>query len=229
MINLFFAAAFCLIVGAGHAAAAQSCIPGRDQVALFTDDNFAGTCVTLRARDYPSPSSVGMVNDSVSSVRVGADVQAVLCVDDGYGGECELFTADVPRLTGSSIGNDRASSVKVQPRGFVQCQPGANEIALYKHKDFVAPCRRIGPGEYRLLANATLPNDSISSVKLGSNVRAVLCDVKDYQGTCRLFHGDDARLSGPSLEDNTVSSAWVFRRTSYRLPSSIFVGRRNNA
>ena len=90
--------------------------PAPEQVALYEHANFCGAYTLLAIGAYPNPAALAFANDRASSVRIGSDVAAVLCRDDDFGGVCETFAADAADLTGSSVGNDRVSSVQVTPR-----------------------------------------------------------------------------------------------------------------
>ncbi|HSJ56128.1 MAG TPA: SUMF1/EgtB/PvdO family nonheme iron enzyme, partial [Anaerolineae bacterium] len=96
--------------------AVPACTPGPDQVSLFVRRGYGRECIVKDVGEYPNPAAIGLPNDSISSVRVGSNVQAVLCEHDDYFGVCETLTAGDPDLTDNAIGNDTISSVKVQPR-----------------------------------------------------------------------------------------------------------------
>jgi len=93
-----------------------SCNPTANQVALYVEGNYSGQCVVKGVGQYPNPGAIGLPNDSVSSLRVGGDVRAILCRDDDYGGGCETFNGDDSSLSDNSVGNDQVSSVKVEQR-----------------------------------------------------------------------------------------------------------------
>ncbi len=94
-----------------------SCNPTADQVALYANTSYGGACITLGIGEYPNPGSLGSVgNDNTESVRVGSNVQAVLCEHDNYQGRCETFTSDDANLSDNTIGANVVSSVKVQNR-----------------------------------------------------------------------------------------------------------------
>src|SRR6266436_5597219 len=101
----------------GCAVAHADCLPGPQQVALFTDANFAGDCRSLPVGDYPTATSTGLPNDSVSSVRVGSGAQVRVCSDEYFAGTCVLLTANAPYLGNLPIGNDHLTSAKVRPLG----------------------------------------------------------------------------------------------------------------
>jgi len=96
--------------------APPNCNPNADQIALFVDSNYGGQCVVKNIGEYPNPGSIGLPNDSISSVKIGGNVEAILCRDDDYGGGCETFINDDPNLSDNSIGNDQVSSAKVKQR-----------------------------------------------------------------------------------------------------------------
>lgn len=93
-----------------------SCNPTADQIALFVDADYGGQCVVKGGGDYPNPGAIGLPNDSISSVKVGSSVKAILCEHDNYGGVCETFPGDDPNLSDNSIGNDRVSSARVEQK-----------------------------------------------------------------------------------------------------------------
>lgn len=94
-----------------------SCNPSADQIALYANTNYGGACITLSIGEYPNPGYLSPVgNDNTESIRVGGNVQAVLCEHDNYQGRCETFTSDDANLNDNTIGANVVSSVKVQNR-----------------------------------------------------------------------------------------------------------------
>jgi hypothetical protein len=94
-----------------------SCNPNSDQVALYADTGYGGSCVTLDIGDYPNPGYLGgLGNDNAESIKVGSNVQATLYEHDDYQGRPETFTNDDPNLDDNYIGANVVSSVKVQSR-----------------------------------------------------------------------------------------------------------------
>lgn len=100
-----------------------SCNPTADQVALYIDANYSGDCVVKNIGQYSNPSAIALPNDSISSIKVGGNVRAILCRDDNYGGGCETFYGDDPDLSNNSIGNDQVSSAKVELRASLPPAP----------------------------------------------------------------------------------------------------------
>lgn len=58
----------------------SGCTPSADQVALFVDIGYSGQCVVKSVGDYRNPGEIGLPNDSISSLRVGANVKCKIAV-----------------------------------------------------------------------------------------------------------------------------------------------------
>jgi hypothetical protein len=188
-----------------------SCDPNADQVALFVDPDYGGQCVVKGVGEYLNPAAIGLPNDSISSLKVGGNVQATLCRDDNYGGGCETFTGDDSNLGDNSIGDNQASSVKVESRA---CSPGADQVALHADTSYGGSCVTLDIAEYPNPGYfGPVGNDNAESVRVGSNVQAVLCEHDNYQGRCETFTSDDANLGDNSISANVVSSAKVQSRS----------------
>ncbi|WP_322509275.1 phosphodiester glycosidase family protein [Anaerolinea sp.] len=94
-----------------------SCNPTANQAALYANTNFSGACITLNVGDYSNPGYLGSVgNDNAESIRVGGNVQAILCEHDNYQGQCETFFTEDANLGDNLIGSNRVSSVRVLNR-----------------------------------------------------------------------------------------------------------------
>ncbi len=189
-----------------------TCNPNADQIALFVDPNYGGQCVVKGVGDYPNPAAIGLPNDSISSLRVGSNVRAMLCRDDDYGGGCETFSGDDPDLGDNSIGDNQVSSVRVEWRG---CSPNADQVALYADPNYGGSCVTLDIGNYPNPGYfGPVGNDNVESLRVGGNVQAVLCEHDDYQGQCETFAGDDANLGDNPIGANRTSSARVEQRPS---------------
>lgn len=56
-----------------------SCSNNANQAVFWTGVNFSGQCITRDIGNYPNPASIGLPNDSISSIQVGSDVKVTLC------------------------------------------------------------------------------------------------------------------------------------------------------
>ncbi len=190
-----------------------NCPYSADQIALYENSNYGGSCKTFSIGDYANPSAMGFANDSASSIRVGSNVKATLCRDDNYAGGCEDFTGDDSDLNGNSIGDNQVSSLRVQARSSGSCEPNADQVGLFVDTNYGGQCVVKGIGDYANPSAIGLPNDAISSVKIGSNVIATLCK-NDNFNDCMNFDRTDANIGDDPIGDNQVSSVKVISRSN---------------
>jgi len=182
----------------------SDCNPNADQVALFVDADYRGQCVVKGVGEYSNPGALGLPNDSISSVKVGSNVKAILCEHDNYGGSCEEFTGDDSNLTDNSIGNDRVSSVKVEQRASACPQSGG--VILYKHANYDCGgegenngyVQRTNPGDYDIGSLGI--NDQASSIRMPSGWSVRLYRDGGFGGPSVCFNGDDNDFSNNTYE-----------------------------
>ncbi|MBM3190482.1 MAG: hypothetical protein FJZ90_17425, partial [Chloroflexi bacterium] len=94
-----------------------SCNPNADQIALYANTGYGGSCVTLGVGQYPNPGHLGSLgNDNAESIKVGSNVRGILYEHDNYAGRSETFTVDDSNLGDNTIGANAVSSVKVERR-----------------------------------------------------------------------------------------------------------------
>jgi hypothetical protein len=184
----------------------RGCNPSADQIAIYEHSNYGGACKILGVGDYGDPGAMGFANDSVTSIKVGGNVKAILYSDSGYAGTSEEFTGDDSDLSNNAIGNDRVSSIKVQTRG---CSPNSEQIALYEHPNYTGACKVLGVGEYGDPGAMGFANDTASSIKVGSNVKAVLYEHSGYAGMAEEFSADDSDFGDNAIGHDRVSSLKV--------------------
>jgi hypothetical protein len=173
----------------------SQCQVGADQVAFFVNADYLGSCVVRSIGDYPGSEAIGLPNDSISSIRVGAGVQAVICTDAAFKGDCVLLTSDTKFLQGDRVGNDQVTSAKIQRRGAEECAPSNNQVSLFMHADFLAPCVVKGAGSFSDSAAIGLDDKSISSIRVGTGAQACLCSSEKWEGDCKAFTASTAFLS----------------------------------
>lgn len=182
-----------------------------NQVAFFTHANYRGACAIRAIGDYPSSDAIGLPNDSISSIRVGSDAQVVLCKHDNFQGDCIRRDSDVSFLKDRQVGNDAVSSAKVQLRGFGECIPGDDQASFFTNANFLGDCVVKTIGDYANSSAIGLPNDSISSVRLGQNTQVILCTDNAFEGDCIARTANTTFLEGDRVPDGHVSSVKVQR------------------
>ncbi|HYK05892.1 MAG TPA: hypothetical protein VE974_29385 [Thermoanaerobaculia bacterium] len=206
-------AVFVGIVFAFDALSQIVCDPGPGVIALFKDSNYSGRCRFVGSGSYASFNTIEMDNDSISSIRIGPGMQAMLCEHTNYGGTCQVFTAHRANFSGTSIGHDRTSSFKVGPAGVpFTCTPSAQQIAIFQHRNFGGGCAVMPFGHYTHRDRLGLTNDTVSSVQVGSGAEVLLCKDSDYLGDCELFTAARADLRGTRVGEDNASSMQVRQR-----------------
>jgi hypothetical protein len=183
----------------------RPCFPSASQVALYDGPNFTGRCVTKNVGQFADASAMGLPNNSVSSLKVGASVSATLYHHANFDGTHHTFMHDVADLGQHPFGSDRASSLKVK---LEICQPGPYEIALYDEQNYQkGRCVIKGVGEYAKAAEMGLADNIASSIIVGEHVQATLYPDAHFGGQGITFVSSDPNLI-PAL-DNAVSSMKV--------------------
>lgn len=94
-----------------------------DMIQVCVHSDYKGQCSYLALGEYTSWRSLGVPNDSISSVRVGANVQALLCVHSlNHGDDCMAFWENDSNLNNNRVPgknymlNDNISTIRVSYR-----------------------------------------------------------------------------------------------------------------
>ena len=93
---------------------AQNCKPSPEQVAVFTQPLYMGSCTVLDQGDHLN-ISVSILRDSVRSIIVGRNVSVRLCEQPGLKGTCETIerSGDVRLQTSNRSADGSAISFRV--------------------------------------------------------------------------------------------------------------------
>jgi hypothetical protein len=130
----------------------------------------------------------------------------------------DIEIASGARKEGCKAAQVRGSSTNLMPMylppypSACQGRPGPNEVMLYVDFGYSGACVVKPIGRYATAEQIGLPNDSISSLKIGSNVRAVVCEHYNFSGTCSTFFYDDSNLSNDAIGNDRITSVRVERR-----------------
>lgn len=92
------------------------------------------------------------------------------------------------------------------------CVPKDNQIAVFKDWKYTGECRVLNVGDYANDKAMNFKNDAISSVKVGKNVKAMLCEHFDFRGVCQTFETNNEFLKGTKVENDKVSSVKVIAK-----------------
>lgn len=94
------------------------------------------------------------------------------------------------------------------------CKPNDNQIAIYEDWNFTGPCKVLNVGTYANPQAMGFKNDDVSSIKVGKNVKTVLCANDNFGGNCEAFEADKTFLGETKVGNDNVSSIDVFPRAS---------------
>lgn len=163
--------------------------------------NYSGDEFTFYQAGEYRLGELGIANDELSSVRVGAGFWVLLFEDDNFGGESVLLTKDASAdfLAGKDF-DDRVSSLVIGTTAMPV------PIVTVYQEDFEGPSMKLTPGEYGLLAF----NNSISSVEVPRTMRVTLYDEPSFQGKSMVLRASIGQnyLQGAHF-DNAASSARI--------------------
>jgi murein DD-endopeptidase MepM/ murein hydrolase activator NlpD len=100
-----------------------NCNPNENQVALFTQKDYQGTCKIFEVGDYGFAANLGIVGENnVESLLIGNNVRAILYDREADGWDTtnpirsETFEANDPNLFDNRINLNMASSMQVQTK-----------------------------------------------------------------------------------------------------------------
>jgi hypothetical protein len=131
---------------------------------------------------------------------------------------CQIFTASISHLKRSRIGNDSISSVVVierQPpvarKTDAPCFPGPDRVAIYQAREFAGNCRILDVGSYENSKRMNFKNDSISSIQVGENVGARVCQNSNFGGRCETIREDVPSLKHSNVGENKITSIRIKR------------------
>ena len=120
-----------------------------------------------------------------------------------YQGTADAFAEDVPSLAPYRIGNDRVSSVRVEP---------GCTATLYEHDGYRGRALTV-TADVPVLAGTAIGDDRVSSLRVRCAATGagsvVVYEHADYRGRSYTFDGDVEALDDHPLGDNVASSVRV--------------------
>lgn len=103
--------------------------------------------------------------------------------------------------------------------------PADNEVIIYEHifsDNGGGKCVKLKVGEYKNAAEMGFANDSMSSIKVGVNVRATVCDNENFGAPCEEFDKTDYDLmDNPKIKNDTASSIKVVEVKAEAKPEAV--------
>lgn len=124
-------------------------------------------------------------------------------------------TATNSEVAKSNTNTEAANTSPVAPPKPDNCNgPADNEVIVYEDvfsdNGGGGKCVKLKPGEYKNAGEMGFANDSMSSIKVGVNVRATVCDNENFTAPCEEFEKTDYNLmDNPTIKNDTASSLKV--------------------
>ncbi|HRH40655.1 MAG TPA: hypothetical protein PKY82_03350, partial [Pyrinomonadaceae bacterium] len=82
-------------------------------------------------------------------------------------------------------------------------------------------CVKLKPGEYKNAVAIGLDDNIMSSIKVGINVRATVCDGENFVAPCEdINKTDDDLTNNPTIQNDTISSIKVVEVNANQTPES---------
>ncbi len=204
------------------------CVPGPNQASIFVDGNFGGSCWTLGIGKYPHATQIGLANDSISSLRAGANVAVRVCKADQWDEGCWWPITGNQAVMRRDGFDDSVSSIEVYPIA-TTIVPSANamdpnltnpswrQAAVFGAIDFGGVRDVLPVGNYPNNDPLGIPNDQMSAVKVGAGVKVTLCQDVSFGGFCQTLQGDEAFLGDLTIGNDTVTSMTVAWKCGFDL------------
>lgn len=116
---------------------------------------------------------------------------------------------------GSCNSTGESKTTAASTGGTCGAAPGDDEVYIYEHifsQDGGGKCVKLGVGEYKDAAATGLTDDTMSSIKVGKNVHAVICELANFSGACMAFDADDDNFTNnATIKNDVVSSVKVVK------------------
>ena len=108
------------------------------------------------------------------------------------------------------------SSIVDAPATYPGCQPiprTADQVILFDQTGFCGTARTLGAGNYANAAAMGFPNDAAVSIRVGSNMKAVLFRDAAFANISETIYSDDFNLHDNVIGDHQLSSLIVAARS----------------
>ena len=151
------------------------CPPSDDQIAVYSDAEYQGTCNVLDVGEYADSSAFPDAgDDNLESVLVGKNVVAYLYEDPSYAGKQEALLSSDENLYDNPIGSNQVSSLIVRARPETPAQPQLttplnDEGGMLTQEDAVTLSWQGGESDQEFRSELSGPNNFHKSLDWQSN------------------------------------------------------------
>lgn len=154
---------------------APQCRPNDNQIARWIRPYFFGFCSTY---------DIGHVEpnrQSILSLRIGANVEAQLCSESLFAGNCIVMLPGHYSHWTFPRTSDHSASFTVRRKGQSSCIPTVNQVSVYQYDHYAGPCIVFDIGNHSLnetlnwVARVPSWESMARSFRIGDNVQATFC------------------------------------------------------
>ncbi|WP_273325662.1 insecticidal delta-endotoxin Cry8Ea1 family protein [Vallitalea guaymasensis] len=175
---------------------------GDEGVYLYSEKNYGGT-ETKVSFDSCNSNAMGVINDSVSSIKIVGNYVVQAFQHEHYGGEHSELQESDSDLSDNTVGDNQISSIKITKVDPVRLQEG---VFIYKDEFYQGECSRLVSGDYGTFYDLGLENDSISSIKIVGDYQVEAYSDNYYEGKSQVFKASDRNLYDDFIGNNNISS-----------------------
>lgn len=191
-------------------------------VELYTACDYQDDSVALQEGEYTSADlkKLGLLNNSISAIRVGQGYQIELFENDFYRGRSGTLRQDDPCLVDDRF-NDTISSVTVSRDPRAQVAVGATVqspvVTVFAHCNYKGGSLELPVGKYDMakLRQMKIQDNVISSLKISEGYTATLYDENSFAGKGVKFSGNDDCLDDNKMNER-ISSLVIEKATAQR-------------
>ena len=114
------------VLPAGQVEVAGNACDGSPGVYIYQDGRYSGACTRVDVGDYADLTSLGIPNDSVSSIGIinrpalGTYYEATVYEHSNFQGAKSIYRFSSDELGQDAIGNDRLSSLKIRTLNYFE-------------------------------------------------------------------------------------------------------------
>lgn len=167
---------------------------------LWQHSDFTGT--RLPVSDHVP--HLGSFDEQASAARVPAGGAMAVFSAPNYQGACDTFQRDVGGFRYLSVGNDRASSVRVG-----EYCPGRPRARLFANTNLEGRALEVAVDMPELASSGF--DGETSSISLHAGARVAVYSEPNYGGTCTELTSETRRLSDTAAGNDRISSLRVDR------------------
>ncbi|GMQ57542.1 hypothetical protein AN1V17_19370 [Vallitalea sediminicola] len=175
---------------------------GNEGVYLYSEKNYGGI-ETKVSFDCINTDSIGIANDTVSSIRIVGDYVVKAYENENYGGKYSYLQASDSDLSDNVIGDNQISSIKINKVDSTKLQEG---VFIYKDTGYSGEWVRLVSGNFHSWYGFGLDNDTISSIKIIGDYQVEAFEDIDLGGKSQVIKASDYSLEDDFIGDNSISS-----------------------